>query len=72
MNKLWTDPIVEEIRQIRREHAARFGYDIDAIFEDLRRGQEEERKKGRPVISRPAKTRQRIAAPSAAPRGRKT
>jgi hypothetical protein len=31
------DPIVEEVRKLREEHAARFNYDVDAIFEDLRR-----------------------------------
>lgn len=31
------DPIVEEVRKLREEHAARFNYDVDAIFEDLKR-----------------------------------
>ena len=31
------DIIVEEVRRIREEHAARFNYDIDAIFADLKR-----------------------------------
>lgn len=31
------DHIVEEVRRIREEHAARFNYDIDAIFADLKR-----------------------------------
>jgi len=31
-----TDPIVEEIRATRQEHAARFGYDLKKIAEDLR------------------------------------
>jgi hypothetical protein len=31
------DPIVEEVRCIREEHAARFNYDIDAIYADLKR-----------------------------------
>ena len=30
------DPIVEEIRRIRREHAEKFKFDLDAIFEDLK------------------------------------
>ncbi len=37
------DPIVEEVRKIRDEHAARFDYDIDAIFEDLKRREKESR-----------------------------
>ena len=31
------DPIVEEVRSIREAHAARFGFDIDAIFTELNR-----------------------------------
>jgi hypothetical protein len=31
------DPIVEEVRRIREEHAASFNYDIDAIYADLKR-----------------------------------
>ena len=30
------DPIVEEIRRIREEHAKKFDYDLDAIFADLK------------------------------------
>jgi len=37
----WRDPIVEEIRRIRQEHAARFNYDLRAIVEDLRKRQHE-------------------------------
>lgn len=29
--------IVEEVRRIRDEHAAKFDYDLDAIFADLKR-----------------------------------
>jgi hypothetical protein len=47
---MWNDPIVEEARRIREEHAARFDYDLRAIFEDLRRRQQEG---GRSVVSFP-------------------
>ncbi len=33
------DPIVAEIRKIREEKAARFGFDIQKIVEDARRRQ---------------------------------
>jgi hypothetical protein len=42
------DPIVEEIRKIREEHAARFNYDIDAIFEDFRKNEKES---GLPLVT---------------------
>ena len=31
------DPIVEEIRKIRQKHAEKFDYNLDAIFQDLKR-----------------------------------
>jgi hypothetical protein len=33
------DPIVEEVRQYREQHAAQFNYDLQAIYQDLK-GQE--------------------------------
>ena len=42
------DPIVDEVRRVRDEHAARFGYDLDAIFQDLK---EQEKKSGRKFVS---------------------
>jgi len=37
------DPILDEIRRIRDAHAARFNYDLDAIFKDIK---EQEKKCG--------------------------
>ena len=34
---MWIDPIVEETRRIRDEHASRFNYDLAAICADLKR-----------------------------------
>ena len=31
-----TDPIMAELRAIRRAYAARFNYDVDAMFKDIR------------------------------------
>jgi hypothetical protein len=42
------DPIVEEVRRLREEHAARFNYDVDAIFDDLKKVEQE---CGRTVVS---------------------
>ena len=33
------DPIVEEVRRVRDEHAKKFGYDLAAICADIRRHQ---------------------------------
>jgi hypothetical protein len=35
------DQIVDEVRRIREEHAARFDYDVDAIYADLKRIEKE-------------------------------
>ena len=45
---MWIDPIVQEIRDEREAHAARFGYDLEAIWRDLK---EQERRSDRPVVS---------------------
>ena len=45
---MWTDEIVQEVRKEREAHAARFGYDLEAIWRDLK---EQERRSGRPVLS---------------------
>ena len=37
------DPIVDEVRRVRDVHAARFNYDLDAIFQDIK---EQEKKSG--------------------------
>jgi hypothetical protein len=49
---MWRDPIVEEVRKAREEHAARFAYDLEAIYQDLK---ETERRSGRKVVSLPPK-----------------
>lgn len=51
---MWKDEIVEEIHQIREEHAKSFNYDLDAIFADLQKKQAES---GREIISKPLKPR---------------
>jgi hypothetical protein len=42
------DPIVEEVRQYREQHAAQFNYDLQLIYQDLK---EQERKSKRVFIS---------------------
>ena len=37
------DPIVDEVHRVRDAHAARFNYDLDAIFQDIK---EREKKSG--------------------------
>lgn len=44
----WRDEIVEEVRRIRQQQAARFGYNAAAIVADARTRQQAE---GREVVS---------------------
>jgi hypothetical protein len=32
----WSDPIVDEVRRVREAYAARFNYDLRAIYRDLK------------------------------------
>lgn len=55
------DPIIAELREVRSRHAMRFGFDVSAIFADIRRcqdasGREYQRRPPRPVaVFEPAK-----------------
>jgi hypothetical protein len=46
----WSDPIVDEVRRARDAYAARFNYDLRAIFRDLK---EREKRSGRKFVSAP-------------------
>jgi hypothetical protein len=50
----WRDPIVEEIHQHWDEYAKKFDYDLEKIYLDLRRQQEEG--PGGPIVSFASKT----------------
>ena len=47
-----TDPIIAEVRAIRQAYAARFDYDVEAIFRDIRARQEAS---GRDYVRLPAR-----------------
>jgi len=38
---MWNDEIVEEMRQVRDRYAAQFNYDLDAIYCDLKKQEEQ-------------------------------
>jgi hypothetical protein len=44
----WSDPIVDEVRRVRDAYAARFNYDLRAIYRDLK---EQEQRSGRKLVS---------------------
>ena len=47
---MWKDPIVEAVRKVREAHAARFDYDVPAIYRDLK---EQESTSGRKYVRFP-------------------
>lgn len=60
------DSIVEEVRRIRQQYAARFNYDLAAIFRDLKERQHRgefavvSRKPWRPVVRPPIQKRRAV------------
>jgi hypothetical protein len=56
------DPIVDEVRRVRDAHAARFNYDLDAIFQDIK---EREKKSGLKFVQGVA--RQPVPTPALQP-----
>ncbi len=67
---IWSDPIVDEVRRAREAYAARFNYNLRAIFRDLK---EQEQRSSRSIVPcpedelqfEPNKTVQRNGVPSA-------
>jgi len=56
---MFKDPVVEEVRAARQNHAARFNFDLRKIAEDLRA---KEQQPGRNVVSFPLKPAKKKAA----------
>ena len=49
---MWTDTIVEETRKARDEYAAKFNYDLDAMYDDLKK---QEKRNEERLVSLPPK-----------------
>lgn len=58
------DPIVQEVRRIRQEHAAQFDHDLKAIFADLKRTEEERDQEGSPLLAPPEDQGEEVASGS--------
>ena len=58
-----TDPIIAELRAIRKAYAARFDYDVETMFNDIRARQEAS---GREYVRLPA--RRTAGGPKPSPR----
>jgi hypothetical protein len=53
-DSIMNDSIIQEVRTIREQHAARFDYDLDRIFADLKIRQEQYVAEGWVIISPPS------------------
>ena len=58
------DPIVAEVRKVRDRHAAKFNYDLDAIYRDL---QEKEKASGRTYVRYPPRLCEPEPSPAMVP-----
>lgn len=56
---MFTDPIVQEVRDARQRHAKRFNYDLKKIAENLK---ERERTADRRIVSFPPKPKRGASA----------
>jgi hypothetical protein len=52
--KMLNDEVVNEVRAIREAHAAKFGYALRAIYEDLKKTEAERISAGHPSVSAPS------------------
>lgn len=50
------DEIIDEVRAIREAHAAKFNFDLDAIYEDIKRSEAEHIARGAKFIDPPPAT----------------
>jgi len=51
---MWNDEIVEEVRKHREAYAAKFNFDLQAMYEDLKKA--ERKSKHKKVSFKPKKT----------------
>lgn len=49
-----SDSIIQEVRNVREQHAASMGYDLDRIYADMKARQEKHAAEGWVVISPPS------------------
>ena len=59
---MWEDPIVKEVRGVREVHAAQFNYDLEAIFQDIKRQEAASKRTFVTFSPRPAKPMRTTAA----------
>jgi len=58
---MWDDPVVKRTRTLRKEYAAKFNHDLDAIFEDIRHRQDVSKRKRVSRAARRPESRKHVA-----------
>ena len=58
---MWEDPIVKETRELRKQYAKQFNFDLDLIFNDIISRQKKSERKSISFPSRKPTTEQKIA-----------
>ena len=56
------DEVVDEVRAVRETHAAKFGYNLRAIYEDLKKSEAEHIAAGHPFIAPPSAPSEPVSA----------
>ena len=55
---MWEDEIVEQVRRVRDEYAAKFNYDLEAIYKEIKEQEEQNQHR---VVSLPPKKPEFVA-----------
>lgn len=50
LERIMNDEIINEVRAIREAHAAKFNFDLDAIYEDIKRSEAEHITRGAKIV----------------------
>jgi len=59
---MWKDEIVEEVRKVRAEYAAKFNYNLDEIYKDIKKQEKQTKRK---IVSLPPKKAELLEAEKA-------
>ena len=65
---MYNDDVIDELHRVRDAYAALFGYDLDAMYRDIKEQEREERLKGRVFVTPPSKHPEKPYVPEERPK----
>lgn len=65
---MYQDEIIDALHQVRDAYAARFHYDLDAIYKDIKEQEQQERLHGRVLVTLPPKPLERLSVQDEQPK----